>query len=126
MSVGAFYSKSTAWLNNKPLEIIIPPDGYPFFSLNTTLDGVKYELGFKYAAREDRWYLTVLDLGGRVLVAGVKILADWPLLRLSQHVQGIPPGNLLAQDYSGLGEPPGRYDWGVRVHLLYFPLKAAT
>ena len=127
MSVGAFFgSASPAWLANDPLEIPIPTQGgaaYPLFSIRTVLDGQSYGLTFYYCAREDRWYLTIRDINEAVLVAGLKLIANWPLLRRCQHVPGIPRGNLTCVDYSAQGgESPGLSDLGTRCRLLYYPV----
>jgi hypothetical protein len=124
MSIGAFFGTvgTPDWLGNEPLEIQIP-SVYPFFSIRTTLDGSSYTLTFFWAAREGRWYLTLRDLNEVVLVAGLKLIANWPLLRRSQHIAGIPPGNLTVVDYSAMGgEPPGFEELGARCKVLYYPV----
>jgi hypothetical protein len=50
--------------------MIIPTlsDGTAFYSQRTNLDGVDFQLDFRWATREGRWYLRLLDTLGNVLV----------------------------------------------------------
>lgn len=103
-----------------PVEIPLALD-CPLWSMRTTLDGREYVLGFDYLEREGRWILNVSDVAGAPLATGIKVVANWPLLR--QFVNpALPPGNLIATDVSnGGGEPPDFQALGRRVRLLYFP-----
>ncbi len=123
MSVGKFFGQESAvWVNNPPLEIPIPLPISPFFSITTILDGKSYGLTFKYSAREDRWYLTIRDVSDVLLVGSIKIVGNWPLLRRSQYIPGIPNGGLVAADFSPQGgASPGYNDLGTRVRILYYP-----
>lgn len=122
MSVGPTFLNADAWSKNVPAEIPCPANGDPFFTMSTTLDGKDYIFGFQYQVREDRWYLTLMDQGGNLIVAGLKVLADWPLWRARQFNPAVPPGMLFALDKSGKGDPPGLNDLGTRVILVYYPV----
>jgi hypothetical protein len=110
---------------NPPLQIALDSTA-PLFTLRVTLDGSDYLLTFDYHASEDRWYMSIADVNESPLVSGVKVLANWPLL--SQYsALGLPPGTLFSFDNSAQGgEPPGQYDLGNRVLLLYFPATATS
>lgn len=104
-----------------PLEIPLPVD-VPLFTMGITLDGREYSLLFDYCEREFRWYLSVSLADGTPLASGIKVIADWPILR--QKVDGrLPPGILTTADVSGSGgEPPAFSDLGRRVKLWYYPV----
>lgn len=105
-----------------PIEVPIPTDA-PLYTLRVTLDGAEWLILVDWDGREGRWYLSLGTVDGAWVVRGVKVVADWPLLR---HVRGGggPPGNLYAADFSNRGEPPGYSDFGPgrRVRLLYQPV----
>lgn len=105
-----------------PVEIPLSLDT-PLYTQRVTLDGLEYQLRFDYSGREDRWYLTVLDVEGVILAPGVKLVANWPLLRTHLN-PALPQGLLMAVDFSPLaGESPGFADLGRRVLLTYTPLE---
>ena len=87
------------------------------YSQTTTLEGRDYDLSFTWIEREDRWYLDIAS-GGETLLAGLKLVADWPLLRL-QASELLPPGELVALDMTGEGRDPGLRELGERVKLFY-------
>lgn len=103
------------------LEIPLPTDT-PLFSIRTTLDGVEYVLNFDWNGRESRWYMSISMIDGTLLVAGIKLISNWPLLRRFADLR-LPQGNLRAVDYSPQGgEPAGLVeDLGRRVKLIYTP-----
>ena len=88
------------------------------YTQKTVLDGTSYQLEFIYNEREDAWYVSILSDEGTDLINGIKIVADWPLLRRHQ-AEDTPPGELIAQDTTGAGLDPGFADLGAGVILLY-------
>lgn len=58
----------------------------PHYTQQTELDGKTYTLEFEYIEREDFWMLHIGDQDGSPLVCGIKLMADWPLLRRDQGV----------------------------------------
>jgi len=96
--------------------------GLAFFNERVTLDGRDYTLQFRWNQREGRWYLSVADAENNLIAASIKIVANWPLLRYYRHDPRIPPGELIAQDISPDGTPPGFDELGIgrRVELTYF------
>lgn len=97
-------------------------DGAAYYSQRCRLDGRDYTLRFAWNQREGRWYLTLLDAEDNLLVSGVKIVSNWPLLRYYQYDPDVPPGELMAQDATGDNSPPGFDEMGIgnRVELVYF------
>lgn len=104
-----------------PVEIPVSLD-IPLYTERVTLDGKEYLFRFDWNGREGRWYLDIGDIDENWIVTGIKIIANWPLLRRLVDPRK-PPGDLLAVDYSALGgEPPALTDLGRRVKLIYFPV----
>lgn len=101
----------------------------PDRTLRTRLDGRDFLLRLVWNGRESRWYMTVSDSGGTVLVSGVKVLANWPLLSTTDDQPyrrwnpDLPPGDLIAVDLTTDGTPPGidELGEGKRVEMTYFP-----
>jgi hypothetical protein len=102
-----------------PIEIPIALDT-PLWDERTTLDGREYLIRLDWNGREGRWYLSLETVDGIQLMRGVKIVSNWPLLRRLVAPEA-PPGPLIAQSFSPDTSPPGFYDLGRRVRLLYFP-----
>ena len=79
-------------------EIPTQPDT-PHYTQQTELDGKNYTLEFEFIEREGFWMLHIGDQDGSPLVYGIKLVADWPLLRRDA---GILAGDLLAKTDGGL------------------------
>jgi len=60
----------------------------PHYTQQTELDGKSYNLEFEYIERENFWMLHISDQNGNPLVCGIKLVADWPLLRRELGVLG--------------------------------------
>lgn len=97
--------------------------GEPYYTLRTRLDGREYNFRFAWNERETRWYMDVLTTAGEPLAVGIKLVANWPLLRFYQWDDRLPPGELVVVDLAGDGSPPGLYDLaiGSRCELTYVP-----
>jgi hypothetical protein len=89
------------------------------FSFLTELDGETYGFEFHWNERESGWFMSVLTADEEPIVAGKRVVVDWPLTARDPDVR-LPPGMLVAQDTEGARQDPGRYDLGSRVVLLYF------
>lgn len=105
----------------RPVVIPLPRDT-PLFTVRVPLDGADFVFGLDYSGREDRWYMSIVDVDGAAVVRGIKLVENWPLLHKVSHINR-PKGELMAFDGTG-GGPPGLRDLGKgrRVKLLYFPL----
>lgn len=68
-----------------------------------TLDGVKVRLRSTFSMRTDRWYVSVYDSGGTLLVGSIAVVPGVDLLLPFKHL-GIPQGQLFA--YARDREPP--------------------
>ena len=106
---------------SEPIEIPVFADT-PLYKLRINLDGQDYIFRFDWNARTERWYLDIGTASEQWIVTGLKLVADWPILRRVSDPRR-PPGNLMAVDLSPLqGEPPNLSDLGSRVKLIYIPV----
>ncbi len=96
--------------------------GVPHYTQRTRLDGREFTLRFMWNMRAERWALDISDDTETLLVGGIWIVANWPLLRPYQWDPRVPPGDLRAIDLSADGSPPGVNDMaiGQRCELVYF------
>lgn len=86
----------------------LPDD--PFYTQTSNLDGVDYTLVFRYAQRENRWYLTIEDANETPLLKGIKLVPFVDLLGARRNETRLPLGRLfvaappLSPEAPGLGE----------------------
>ena len=96
-------------------------DGTSFYTFRTTLDGADYNFEMQWSTRESRWYVSIFDSQGLLLLGSKKLLSNWPLLRF-YHYRALPKGELLVVS-SQSNDPPGfdELAFGARCQLCYFP-----
>jgi len=102
--------------------LIIPTTpGEPYFRQKTNLEGRNFVLVFSYNERIERWYLSIFDDEETPLLQGLKLVANWPLLRHYRHDIRLPPGELMAITQDGSTAPPtlNELGEGKRVELVY-------
>lgn len=93
-------------------------DEAQWYDFTTTLDGLTFTFEFEWNEREEAWYFNLYDATGDLLLAGKKLVADFPLLmRLADRRR--PPGDLTVVDTAGAGAAPGLNDLGRRHALMY-------
>ena len=76
------------------------------------LDGELYYIRTQWNAREEAFYMSILDKDEVLLLAGVKLVPDYRLLYQFQGTPGLPPGDFMLSNISseerltfdGLGE----------------------
>jgi hypothetical protein len=103
--------------------LLIPTiPGAAYHSFKTRLQGRDFIFRLSFNEREERWYLSLLDEEETPLLQSVKLLANWPLLRHYRFDPRLPPGELMAIDPTGNGDPPtlDELGEGLRVELTYF------
>lgn len=95
--------------------------GEPYYIQRTKLDGRDYVLHFAYNQREERWHLSIHDEEDLPILQGLKLLANWPLLRAHRYDPRVPPGELMVSDQTGDGSPPTLDELGAgrRCELIY-------
>lgn len=101
--------------------LAIPTSSDPFYTQITRLDGVAYELSFRFNQRELAWYLSIALEDGTELARGIKIVVGIDLLRRRKHDLRLPQGLLVAVTNTNDDSPPGLADLGIdrRVTLTY-------
>jgi hypothetical protein len=107
--------------NGTPLVIpVIAGRAYTRQRMN--LDGRVYSLELAWNQYESSWHLSLFDAEDEPLVLGLRIVANWPLLRYYKADPRLPPGEMFAQDLTGDGSPPAFDDFGQgkRVELTYY------
>jgi hypothetical protein len=67
------------------------------------LDGVRFRLRANYSSFSDRWYVSIFDLTGTMIVGGLACVPGIDMLRTYQHL-AIPAGQLFCSAPSRL--PP--------------------
>jgi len=88
------------------------------FRQRTSLDGVPFELEFRWNERDGAWYMSIADTDGNPLRSGIRLAVDSPLLH-SLVSDTRPNGELYAIDIEDSGEEAGFDDLGQRVVLYY-------
>lgn len=100
----------------------IPTLALPFYTLRTRLDGADYTLEFRYSPRASRYYLNLYDVNEVLLVAGLKLVPNVPLLQYYRYRDGMPQGELIVAALGADGSPPvlGELGLNLRCELTYF------
>ena len=97
----------------------IPTDttvtNYEFFVL---LDNVEFLLRFLFNDRDQSWILNILDSNEVLIRAGLKVVNEFPLLRLWQDLNR-PAGELLGANEGQVLDPPSLNQLGTDVVLTY-------
>lgn len=101
---------------------LIPTRDDPYYQQRTRLEGRDYVLSFAFNEREQRWYLTLADEAESPIATGIKLVANWPLLRPYRYDPRTPLGELTVSDISGDSSPPTLLELGEgkRCELLYW------
>ncbi len=101
------------------MALVIPVFDVPSFVEGLTIEGVNYQLRMDWNYRGQFWQMSWYDRDGALLVAGIKVVINYPLLDPYKYLP-IPQGEMLALDAS---DPYARIedgDLGTRVVLVYF------
>jgi hypothetical protein len=103
--------------------LVIPVlEGRALMRQRLNLDGSVYTLELTWNQGEERWHVSLFDTEDEPLALGLTVLTNWPLWRYYRYDPRMPPGELVAQDLTGDGSPPGFEDFGPgkRVELTYY------
>lgn len=94
----------------------------PFHTLRVRLDDQDYTLELRYNTRAENWSLSLYDAEDTLLLAGLKVFTNLPLLRYYRHISALPPGELVAMTVGSDDSAPklGELGKGLRVELTYF------
>ncbi len=103
--------------------LLIPTSpGVPYYTQKTRLDGRDFILKFAYNERAASYSLSIYDEEETPLLLGLRLVANWPLLRHYRYDVRLPPGELLVIDLTGDLSPPALDELGEgkRCELTYF------
>lgn len=99
--------------------VVIPArTDLPDYTLTVTLGSRDYVLRLYWNARDTSWYLDVADSLGIAIVAGLRVVLNWPIMRQVQDSRR-PFGDIIAIDTTDTDTEPGLTDLGSRVLLTY-------
>ena len=102
--------------------IEIPITDYPDFSEDIELDGVPFRFAFIYNSRGDYWTMTVADSNGNIIVAGLKVVIDYELIKSYGLFRTVlPAGLIFPVDPSEKTLRVGRDDLPTNVKVVYVP-----
>lgn len=90
----------------------------PAYSVDVALGATRYRLFVAWNTRTASWSLGIGIPDGPRLVMGQRIVPDYDLFR-QQVDERLPAGRIFAIDQSGERRPPGRFDLGERVVIVY-------
>lgn len=109
-----------------PIVIPVQPGdvvGSADYRLGTTIESTAYLIDMHWNRREDRWYLSLLEIDETPIVSGVKVVLGVVLGRRSAHPL-FRRGALVAVDLErtgpGRGVEAGWADLGRRVVLRWY------
>lgn len=91
----------------------------PFYVFEVELDGVLFRLEFKFNERDSAWYMSILDIADNRLRSGLRVVTDWPLIRLWQEIQTRPAGEMIAVALGDIARPALIDELGEQVILTY-------
>lgn len=100
-------------------QIKIPTrNDFPSYSQRIELEGVIYNLSFRFNERMNRWIMDIQDQEENDILIGIVMLTSVPLLQ--QYIkEGLPPGDFILLHRDGTDTNAGRFDLGDAVQLFY-------
>ena len=102
------------------MSLIIPAFAFPSYTFQITLDSEIFRFTFDWNTSYEFWTLSIADFAGTILLAGMKVVINYPLIRRYGSAV-LPKGEIVAVDTTGKLQRIGRDDLGVSVQLVYVP-----
>lgn len=91
---------------------------FPNYEIRIELDGVVFNMAFRYNTREGRWFMDIKDASDVMLVAGIKLILGVQLIERFQDIR-LPFGSLFMINEDNSTEEPGRSNLGINALMLY-------
>lgn len=88
------------------------------FYFTSPLDGKNYQASFQYNDREGFWYFDLLDDEGTAIRSGIKVVSNYPIIRLCKSTDR-PPGDLMFLDTRVEPADAGLEELGEEVVFAY-------
>jgi hypothetical protein len=98
--------------------LVIPVFDTSSFTEELTLDDANYRFRLDWNYRGQFWQLSIYDRDLALLVGGIKVVINYPLLDPYKYLP-IPQGELFAIDTSEPNQRIEDGDLGTRVNLVY-------
>lgn len=70
----------------------------PRYKYHISLDGIIYYLNFNWNTRESAWYMDIANSSETLILAGIKLVPDYRLLKQYKAIEGLPAGDFLLVD----------------------------
>lgn len=88
------------------------------FTEQVELDGLIYNMAFRWNARDQHWFLS-MSIDDEPVLMGIKLTISDDLLSYARRILHVPPGRLSVVDLDGLFRDPDATLFGDRVVLRY-------
>lgn len=85
---------------------------------SVSLDGDLFILQFRFNTRDSSWYLDLKLEDGTFIRAGLRLVPNFPLLRLLSRADA-PKGEIAVLDTRPVPAPPGQDELNKEVPLVY-------
>jgi len=85
------------------------------------LDGTDFQCSFQFNSREGFWYMNLFDTAGNRIRSGLKVVINWPTIRLDRS-EDRPLGEILFLDTRDVPSDPGLDELGEDVVMGYAPV----
>lgn len=89
------------------------------YVFSVELDRIVFGLRLQFNERDQSWFFDLLTAEGVPIRQGIKIVTNFPLLRLISAAER-PPGEIFAIDTTGEDKRAGLADLGDQVKLVYY------
>ncbi|AXN57384.1 structural protein [Erwinia phage Tian] len=101
----------------------IPVPDSEWSTQTVTLDKIPFLIELRFKSRQERWYLTIKDTDGNILISEVKCVPNTTLTGR----YGLPEiyGDIFVERFYGSSEYPTRNNFGIgkEFGLVYQPLE---
>lgn len=89
------------------------------YQVEVALDGVVFRLRYKYNARDESWYISILDEAGVLLRSSLRLVEAYPVMR-SFVGNNRPAGEIIIVPTQNFRRPPKLGELGEDFVPLYF------
>ncbi|MDR2952567.1 MAG: hypothetical protein LBU82_04910 [Treponema sp.] len=81
------------------IELPLPSDKAARWEMKVDLSGKRYGFYIAYNTRQDAWFMSILDVNGELLIAGLRLVTGTSFLdKYRASVPELPPGELHLAD----------------------------
>ncbi len=95
------------------------------YRVNSVISDVEYIFDVRWNARDEAWYVDLLDIDEDPIRLGMKIVLGTLIGRRTTDPR-YPPGAFVASDLANSGVDAGFDDFGVRVVVFFYTVAELT